>query len=608
MAHKTIIILITLLLSFFETHATIWHVRDTNTIANADGLTWNTGYNNLFYPLLISSPGDTIWVAKGLYELDHPYWAYSLKNNVAVYGGFAGDETQLSQRNWQQNITRLNGRSEHNCVIDNTTALDSTAVLDGVTIAYDDYMNFDAAGAMHNENASPTIRNCTFLQNFSNTYYAGGIYNINSSPKIINCFFIENVGGAIINVSGSSPQIVNCTFIGNRADQGAAIYNTDNCSLSITNSLFYQNFIYALGNATAIYNVTSDPVINNCTFFGNFSFAGGNTPTIFNASSNAVINNSIIWGNDGGVSGSAQTRYSLIQGTPADSSNHNIAGNTNPLFVDTSAANFKLATASPCINSGHNAFLPQGINMDLAGVSRIFGNTVDMGAYEFESAPIADLGNDTTICSQQPITLDAQNQISEYIWSTGDTTQTINVTTSGTYFVTVTNALGSSSDTINIIVNASPVVQLGNDTTLQIGETIILDAGNAGAVYLWNTMGTTQTIAVNDPGLYSVTVSNGFGCSSRDSININFSSVGFQELNIDTPFFSIYPNPAKGFLNITVNQFIKPIDCAIYNLNGKLIKRIRIVQKNERLDMRNFISGTYYLKPLNGEGIKFTIQ
>jgi hypothetical protein len=77
--------------------------------------------------------------------------------------------------------------------------------------------------------------------------------------------------------------------------------------------------------------------------------------------------------------------------------------------------------------------------------------------------PDVFLGNDTTILQGQSLVLDAGNPGSEYLWSTGETTQTIVVNTSGTYSVNVTNPCGSASDEIEVSV------YVGIDESLKTG-------------------------------------------------------------------------------------------------------------------------------------------
>ncbi len=137
--------------------------------------------------------------------------------------------------------------------------------------------------------------------------------------------------------------------------------------------------------------------------------------------------------------------------------------------------------------------------------------------------PVVALGADITQCGGT-VTLDAQNSGATYSWSTAETTQTINVSTSGTYAVTVTDANGcAATDTINVTINANPVVTLGTDI-IQCGGSATLDAGNPGATYLWGTGATTQTITVSAGGTYSVVVTDANGCTATDAINVTINA------------------------------------------------------------------------------------
>ncbi|HRN55510.1 MAG TPA: PKD domain-containing protein, partial [Agriterribacter sp.] len=122
-----------------------------------------------------------------------------------------------------------------------------------------------------------------------------------------------------------------------------------------------------------------------------------------------------------------------------------------------------------------------------------------------------DLGNDTTICPGNSVLLDAGNPGATYIWSTGETTQTISTDTAGVYSVTVSKGSCSGSGSVEVHISSALPVSLGNDTTICAGSSITLDAGYPGATYLWNTGATSQTIPVTDAGIYKVTVSHN-GC------------------------------------------------------------------------------------------------
>ena len=69
-------------------------------------------------------------------------------------------------------------------------------------------------------------------------------------------------------------------------------------------------------------------------------------------------------------------------------------------------------------------------------------------------------------------------------------------------------------DSLTVETGAPPVVDLGNDTVINQGDTLVLDAGNPGSEYRWSTGDTTQTITVTTTGYYSVSVKNDCGTGS----------------------------------------------------------------------------------------------
>ena len=149
--------------------------------------------------------------------------------------------------------------------------------------------------------------------------------------------------------------------------------------------------------------------------------------------------------------------------------------------------------------------------------------------------PVVNLGNDTAICPGATITLNAGNAGSSYLYNGGATTQTLAVTTGGTYSVRVTNATGCiGRDTIVVTQGVNPVVNLGNDTTVCPGATITLNAGNAGSTYLYNGGATTQTLAVTAGGTYSVRVTNASNCVGRDTVVITQGVTPVVNLGPDT--------------------------------------------------------------------------
>ena len=107
-------------------------------------------------------------------------------------------------------------------------------------------------------------------------------------------------------------------------------------------------------------------------------------------------------------------------------------------------------------------------------------------------------------------------------------------TNSGVYRDTLVAANGCDSIvTLNLTINISPTVDLGLDTTLCSGASIDLDAGS-GFNYLWSNASTNQTLTANTTGEYSVTITDGNGCTDSDTINILVSPIVINVINIDS--------------------------------------------------------------------------
>ena len=136
--------------------------------------------------------------------------------------------------------------------------------------------------------------------------------------------------------------------------------------------------------------------------------------------------------------------------------------------------------------------------------------------------PIANLGNDTTICERDSVFLNAANSNSTYIWSSGETTSSIYAKQNETYIVKVDNGGCTVSDTLQLNVLSNPAINLGTDTVYCAFnyDFITLDAG-AGVSYLWQPSSeSSEKIIVRSPGTYIAKVEYQNGCSKDTSITI----------------------------------------------------------------------------------------
>src|SRR5205085_1101535 len=116
------------------------------------------------------------------------------------------------------------------------------------------------------------------------------------------------------------------------------------------------------------------------------------------------------------------------------------------------------------------------------------------------------LGNDTTLCEGNVVSLNAFVPTATYTWQNGSTQSTFNVTQTGTYSITVTAGGCSASDTIDVLFNAYPVADLGNDFSICPGNIATLDATVNNATYVWQDGSTANTLTVSQSGTYWVNV------------------------------------------------------------------------------------------------------
>lgn len=125
-----------------------------------------------------------------------------------------------------------------------------------------------------------------------------------------------------------------------------------------------------------------------------------------------------------------------------------------------------------------------------------------------------------------------------YLWNdpSAQTTATATSLCAGLYQCIVTDSIGQFSTIKNISLTdpATLPVSLGNDTTICLGDSLLLDALNPGENYLWNTTETSQQIYVKVAGQYIVTVTNGISCTGKDTIQVFTASKPVVSLGNDT--------------------------------------------------------------------------
>ena len=368
---KKYLFLITSFLAAFVASGATYYVVPGGA-GSKNGTSWANAYADVQTAIdaAESAGGGEVWIAKGTYKHGS---ALVMKNNVAIYGGFAGTETSKDQR-VAGNNTILDGEGKYRVFYNNyssSNSLTNSAKLDNVTIQNGGTSDYGAG--MYNYYASPEITNCTFTNN--SAYLGGGMHNWDSSPKLTNCTFTGNSassdGGGMYNLS-SSPTLTNCTFSGNSASsQGGGMFNYGR-SPKLTNCTFSGNRASWRGGGMFNYN-SSSPKLTNCILWGNRSSYGNE---IYNDDSNCkpTIDTCIIQNGKSGIYNSSYCTFTTEPIT-ADPKLQPLADNGG------SVQTIAVAEGSSAISAGK---VVEGIYTDARGYVRSTDRTT-IGAYEYNA-------------------------------------------------------------------------------------------------------------------------------------------------------------------------------------------------------------------------------
>ncbi|MBN1540740.1 hypothetical protein JW992_01245 [candidate division KSB1 bacterium] len=374
---------------------------DSDASGSDDGSSWANACTSLQSALDVAASGCQIWVAAGTCKPskepegttdEHRKFAFQMKNDVEIYGGFAGTETDLSQRNFIANETILSGDLAGNDDFDITNwgyqettgddncysvffhfgiGLTSSAVLDGFTIsggnANASFPGNGGAG-MVNHSSSPTIRNITFKHNAS--VDGGTLFLLFSGgADLSNLTFIENhggdgSGGLYLYEMTSATTLTNALFVHNRGGYGGGVKNY-NSTTTVTNATFYGN--RAINDGGAVSNSMNGTLtLNNCIIWNNS--ANGEGDEIYHGGNTTTLHNCCYQNEAGDVYGTLTSANCIT---------------SDPKFIDSDHNDFTLYGISPCVNTEDNAYNAEPYG--LRGKARIQNMTIDMGAYEWNS-------------------------------------------------------------------------------------------------------------------------------------------------------------------------------------------------------------------------------
>jgi len=389
---------------------------NADAVLGGDGMSWQTAHSSL-QDALAETTATEIWIADGTYKPAGPGGdreaTFQLRSGVRIYGGFAGGEARLDQRDPATNLTILSGdlngdddpdpapalwrestRSDNSYHVLTGHGTDATARVDGVII---------------------TAGNASELTDA--TAHGGGLWNRDGSPTLVDCVFVSNGargGGGVYSGKPGTLTLINCAFIGNAAFNGGGI--SAGGETTLVNCVFNDNYGESSGAAVYSADYWTERTLINCTLVGNW---GGSAAGVMISDGHVTLRNCILWGNtvDGETGESAQIElytgwyatldvgYSCIQGWTGDLGGVHNTG-YDPLLMDADGPDdipgtgdelLFLSSGSPCIDAGENLSMPAAVAVDVTGASRYRNDTatpdtgkgvvpiVDLGAYEYDA-------------------------------------------------------------------------------------------------------------------------------------------------------------------------------------------------------------------------------
>lgn len=499
-------------------------------------------------------------------------------------------------KNGAENVT-IEGCEFRNNIGRNVFITNSNA-LDLIDCKFDSCVSYQNGGALNYSTTSTglNIINSSFTRNRS--YLSGGAIYLSGdgNTQIDHCAFTKNFsnqsGGAIrTSLNGVSDNLLlsNSVFKSNftKSNGGAASFQGNN--KTVNNCVFDSNYVditnaNSYAGAIELYGGVSK--VNNCIFSNNiasrhsafihYGYCYVNNSTICNNHvkglmpndfllSATQINNCIITDNHTGSNSKiayegAWIKYTNIQGGYSGEGNTDL----NPLFVDAPNGNFRLTCASPLINRGNNSDAPDGTDLD--GKVRIFGGTVDMGAYEFPQDPATATApptvnfsiSNSNACKSEVLTFGNTTspfEGTQFEWNFGDgsksnePTPSHAYTQSGTFTVTLkaTNACGANATLtkqITIKPSFAPSIAVATVVCPNGQSEFSTDAQCTGLT--WSVLGGSIT---SGQGTKNIAVQWGDGSTGNGKVTLNVDNCG------------------AGFCNVPVSIEI-PIIPTIFEVQG----------------------------------------
>jgi hypothetical protein len=400
-----------------------------------DGASWQTAKRTIraaMDALMAADGGGQVWVANGLYAA-----TLQISSFIHLYGGFAGAETATEQRNFAASPTIIDGQgsepvisaanTESPCRFDGFQVIDSVLppslvfgpllVCDhsSITIANNAFLGDPASqrGGVEIVGGAPTFTNNT-VWGGSDAY--GGV-RCEETTAVVSGNLISHSRATGIEVMNSATlvPVITANVVSDCAGPGISFFGQ---GLTVNRNTVTRNLGGGIRVSGAGSTLSNNLIVDNRGAASALLVGGSNIKTVNNTivgnvntdatkphygcihlsgGMGLVFDNNIIAFNSSGIVNESvyPVAASLLWNVLFSNGSEDYIGiadpfadvpniPTDPLFVDRAAGDYRLTSASPCIDVG--AFTAYG-TLDLSGGARVIGSRVDVGAYEWSAEP-----------------------------------------------------------------------------------------------------------------------------------------------------------------------------------------------------------------------------
>ncbi|MEG1643674.1 MAG: sialate O-acetylesterase, partial [Bacteroidales bacterium] len=439
---------------------------DGDAVSSGDGKSWASAKKSLSEAITSAPSGGEIWIKGSTNGIQYNNAGQiNISSGLSIYGGFAGDETNLVGRDAKKNrviVKQINTTANATNRVFNITA--DNVTIDGITITggkCDGTTNSTGGGAMIVNGQNFHLNNCVVEDN-SATAGVGGLMLINSAgAKVENTIFSSNWSGW-------------CGFAANIG------------TTTVSNCLFYNNGCQWSGATISVMDAAATINVYNSTFIKSVST---NAPSdqacaIYSDKGSINIFNSVLLGNNGcdawlnsGILTMENCAYENVNNiTPTGSitltsakapENFVKPGFTTKATNVYAYSNFKdydfaLKDGAALFNKGNNTNTC-GAALDIAGNTRIMYGIVDIGAYEYAdvnpkaiTGTVTNLGSSTATLNGSylnitPLTVGFQYKLASEDWASAKFVQASIITTP--YSVDITGLIKDADYVVRAVAS-----------------------------------------------------------------------------------------------------------------------------------------------------------